>query len=162
MAFNPLLCLFFYIPCLNTLICYWIFMELSPWGYLNSSRCFNVPSFILCKYIYLLMFLIASFYQFFARNFWRFSDGTVVGSAYQCRSLRSLRRCGFDPWVRKIRGSGKWQPTPVFLEASTDTDGNRWGHKELEATEQACMHIQWFRKNTEAQGCQIICLMSHI
>ena len=30
-------------------------------------------------------------------------------SACQCR------RRGYDPWVRKIRRSGKWQPTPVFL-----------------------------------------------
>ena len=25
------------------------------------------------------------------------------------------RRPGFDPWVRKIPGRRKWQPTPVFL-----------------------------------------------
>ena len=25
------------------------------------------------------------------------------------------RRCGFDPWVRKIPWSREWQPTPVFL-----------------------------------------------
>ena len=30
-------------------------------------------------------------------------------SACQCR------RCGFDPWVRKICWRRKWQPTPVFL-----------------------------------------------
>ena len=30
-------------------------------------------------------------------------------SACQCR------RCGFDPWVRKIPWRRKWQPTPVFL-----------------------------------------------
>ena len=28
---------------------------------------------------------------------------------------RRLRRCGFDPWVTKIFGKRKWQPTPVFL-----------------------------------------------
>ena len=28
---------------------------------------------------------------------------------------RRCRRCGFDPWVRKIPWSRKWQPTPVFL-----------------------------------------------
>ena len=31
-----------------------------------------------------------------------------------------FKRCGFDPWVRKIPwvrkfSGGKWQPTPVFL-----------------------------------------------
>ena len=30
----------------------------------------------------------------------------------QCRSLRTSR---FDPWIRKILGRKKWQPTPVFL-----------------------------------------------
>ena len=28
---------------------------------------------------------------------------------------RSRRKCGLDPWVRKIPGRRKWQPTPVFL-----------------------------------------------
>ena len=32
--------------------------------------------------------------------------------ACQCRRLR---RCGCDPWVRKIPWSRKWQPIPVFL-----------------------------------------------
>ena len=27
---------------------------------------------------------------------------------------RRPRRCRFNPWVRKIPGSRKWQPTPVF------------------------------------------------
>ena len=25
------------------------------------------------------------------------------------------KRCGFDPWVRKIPWRRAWQPTPVFL-----------------------------------------------
>ena len=33
------------------------------------------------------------------------------GSICQCRKCK---RCGFDPWVRKIPCSKKWQPTPVF------------------------------------------------
>ena len=28
---------------------------------------------------------------------------------------KECRRCGFDPWVRKILWGRKWQPTPVFL-----------------------------------------------
>ena len=28
---------------------------------------------------------------------------------------RKQRRCGFDPWVRKIPQITAWQPTPVFL-----------------------------------------------
>ena len=30
-------------------------------------------------------------------------------SAFQCR------RCGLDPWLRKIPWRRKWQPTPLFL-----------------------------------------------
>ena len=33
-------------------------------------------------------------------------------SAFQCRRHR---RWGFEPWVRKVPGRNKWQPTPVFL-----------------------------------------------
>ena len=29
--------------------------------------------------------------------------------------LDEVRRCRFDPWVRKILWRRKWQPTPVFL-----------------------------------------------
>ena len=36
------------------------------------------------------------------------------------------KRCGFDPWVRKILWMRAWQPTPVFcLEKSMDR-GNWW------------------------------------
>ena len=34
---------------------------------------------------------------------------TGKGSACQCK------RRGFNPWVRKIPWSGKWQSTPIFL-----------------------------------------------
>ena len=33
-------------------------------------------------------------------------------SACQCKRLK---RCGFDPWVRKIPWKRAWQTTPVFL-----------------------------------------------
>jgi len=33
-------------------------------------------------------------------------------SVYQCKRSK---RCRFDPWVRKIPWSRKWQLTPVFL-----------------------------------------------
>ena len=39
-----------------------------------------------------------------------FPDGTVV----KCQGRRHKIH-GFDPWVRKIPWSRKWQPTPVFL-----------------------------------------------
>ena len=55
-------------------------------------------------------------------------------SACQCR------RCGFDPWVRKIPWRTKWQPIPVFLPEKSH--GQRslvgyspWGCKESDITE---------------------------
>ena len=51
------------------------------------------------------------------------------------------RRCGFDPWVRKIPWRRKWQPTTVFLPG--EFHGQRslvgyssWGH-EIVAYDQA-------------------------
>ena len=41
------------------------------------------------------------------------------------RILLQYRRCGFDPWVRKIPWRRKWQPTPTFLP------GNAHGQRSL-------------------------------
>ena len=56
------------------------------------------------------------------------------------RHCRRHKRCGFDPWVRKIPWRRKWQPTPVFLPA--ESHGRRslvgyspQGLKELDTTE---------------------------
>ena len=67
-----------------------------------------------------------------------FPDGTSgKESACQCRRHK---RCGFNPWVRKIPWRKKWQPTPVFLPG--ESYGQRslagyspWGRKQSEMTE---------------------------
>ena len=46
-------------------------------------------------------------------------------SACPCKKHK---RCGFDPWVRNIPWSRKWQPTPVSLL------GKCHGQRSLEAT----------------------------
>ena len=51
-------------------------------------------------------------------------------SACQCR------RCGFDPWVRRIPWGRKWQPTPVLLPGKSCVQRSLWSHKELDTTEQ--------------------------
>ena len=48
-------------------------------------------------------------------------------------------RLGFDPWVRKIPWSRKWQPTPVFLPGKSHgpesmAGYNPWGCKEADMT----------------------------
>ena len=55
--------------------------------------------------------------------------------------MQETKRCGFDPWVRKIPWKRAWQPTAVFLPGKSH--GQRslagyspWGRKESDTTEQ--------------------------
>ena len=41
----------------------------------------------------------------------------------QCRRWK---KCGFNPWVRKIPRRRKWQPTPVFLPGKSHMDRGAW------------------------------------
>ena len=55
-------------------------------------------------------------------------------------STCQCRRCGFNPWVRKIPWRRKWQPTPVFWPGESQGRGSLvgchlWGHRELDMTE---------------------------
>ena len=48
---------------------------------------------------------------------------------------RRCKRCGFDPWVRKIPWSRKWQPTLIFLPGKfygqrSLVGYSPWGRKE--------------------------------
>ena len=47
----------------------------------------------------------------------------VATSAYKCK------RCGFDPWVRKIPWRRKWQPTPVFLPGKSHGQRSLVGYR---------------------------------
>ena len=56
--------------------------------------------------------------------------------ASQCRRHK---RCGFDPWVKKIPWRRAWQPMPLFLPGKSH--GQRtlvgygpWSSKELDVT----------------------------
>ena len=52
-------------------------------------------------------------------------------------SVCQCRRCGFDPWIRKLPWSRKWQPTPVFLPGTSHGQslvGSR-GHMESSTPE---------------------------
>ena len=48
-----------------------------------------------------------------------FSGGSAVKNTCQCR------RCGFDPWIRKIPWKRTWQSIPVFLP------GKSYGQRSL-------------------------------
>ena len=39
-----------------------------------------------------------------------------------------VKRCGFDPWVRKIPWRREWQPTPLFLPGKSHGQGIRVGY----------------------------------
>ena len=63
----------------------------------------------------------------------------MSGKESACQSRRR-KRPEFDPWVKKIPWSRKWQPTPVLLRGKSH--GQRslvgyspWGHKESDTTE---------------------------
>ena len=66
-------------------------------------------------------------------------DGSVgKESNLQCRRYRWR---GFNPWVRKITGRRKWQPTPVFLPGKFHRQRSLagyspWGHEESDMPEQ--------------------------
>ena len=62
--------------------------------------------------------------------------GGTSGKEPACQCRRH-KRCGFDPWVRKIPWRRAWQPTPVFLPGEShgqrsltgySTQGHRVGH----------------------------------
>ena len=71
-----------------------------------------------------------------ASQWWSWKDRPVNAGD------KGERRHGFDPWVRKIPWSRKWQPTPVFLPEKYHgqrslVDYSPWGYKELDTTEHA-------------------------
>ena len=80
---------------------------------------------------------VSTFLKFPPSPLLGFADGTVVKNL----SASEGKRCGFNPWVRKIPWRRNWQPTPLFLPGKSH--GQRslvgcssWGLKELDMTEQ--------------------------
>ena len=68
---------------------------------------------------------------------------------------RRLKRHRFDPWVRKIPWSKKWQQAPVFLPEKFHglrnlVDYSPWGHKESDTTDELnTTQYQWEHPLTE-------------
>ena len=89
---------------------------------------------------------LMSFYEIWAPKTvcrlprWRSGKASIC----QCRRCK---RCGFDPWVRKIPWSTKCQPTPGFLPGESHgqrslADYSLWGHKELDTTKRLSTRVQ--------------------
>ena len=89
----------------------------------------NTETYIICEYCILSEHF--NYKEILYGLFWWLGSKK---SACQCR------RCGFNPWVRKIPWSRKWQPTLIFLPGKSH--GQRslasyspWGLKEPDMTQ---------------------------
>ena len=52
-------------------------------------------------------------------------QGGSSGKESACQ-WRRHKRCGFNPWVRKIPWRRAWHPTPVFLPGESVARGAWW------------------------------------
>jgi len=73
----------------------------------------------------------------------------LSGGSVDKESACQCRRCGFDPWVRKIPWRRAWQPTPVFLPGKFHgqrnlADYSPLGHKESDPNEQLALSLSHF------------------
>ena len=60
--------------------------------------------------------------------------GGTGGKEPSCQRGRH-KRCGFDPWVRKVPCRRKWQSNPVFLLGESHGQRSLAGYKESDTTE---------------------------
>ena len=113
---------------------------------LSLKPAFSLSSFTLIKrFLVLLHFLPLEWYHLPIWS-WRFLLAILIPARWRsgkefAGQCRRLRRCGFDPWVRKILWNRKSQPTPVFLPGKFHGQGSLvgyrpWGCKESDLTEQ--------------------------
>ena len=71
--------------------------------------------------------------------FMSFPGGSVV------KNPPAMQETRFNPWVGKILGGRKWQPSPVFLSGKSHRQRSLvgyspWGCKEYDMTEQLKQH----------------------
>ena len=87
----------------------------------------------------LLKYCFCFVLDFWTQGMWEGFPGGAIGKDSTCQ-FGSHRRHRFDPWVRKIPWSRKWQLALVFLPRKLH--GQRrlvgyspWSHRESETTE---------------------------
>ena len=79
-----------------------------------------------------------------------------------------FRRCGFNPWVRKIPWRRKWQPTPVLLPGKSHgqrslSDYSPWGCEESNTTWLATKHAHVGLIDIETpQSVVILIILAHV
>ena len=82
--------------------------------------------------------------------------GGASGKEPACQ-CRRCKRCGFDPWVKKIPWRRAWQPTPVFLPGKSHEQRglvgySPWSHKELDTTETHIHKYEYVRGQKDYIG----------
>ena len=85
------------------------------------------------------------------RNILKGFPSGASGKEPACQCRRD-KRCGLDPWVRKIPWGRKWQPTPVLLPGKFQgwrslVGYSPWGRKESDLTE--CLILCYLKDETE-------------
>ena len=85
-----------------------------------------------------MIYSLWKYFEPYANLKYSFPNGSVVKNLPEMQE--TCRRCGFDPWVRKILCRKKWQPAPVLLPGKSNgqrslADDSLWDHKESDTTE---------------------------
>ena len=83
-------------------------------------------------------------FSFIEKKTEKFSKGLPTwhsGKESTCQ-YRRCRKCGLDPWARKISWSRKWQPTAVFLPGKFHGQTEPWGRKTSDTAEWLSTHTQ--------------------
>ena len=73
-------------------------------------------------------------------------------SVCQCRRCK---RCGFDPWVKKIPWSKKWHPTPVFLPGKFHGQRSVAGYSPMGLWR---VRHDWATEHTDTHICLCVCV----
>ena len=73
-----------------------------------------------------------------------------IEPACQCRRHK---RCGFNPWVRKIPRRRKWQPTPVFLPRESHEERSLAGYSSQGPTGLDTTEATSVQFSSVAQSC---------
>ena len=73
--------------------------------------------------------------------------GGTSGKELACQ-CRRYKRCGFDPWVRKILWRRAWQPTPLLLPGESHGQRSRAGYSPQGPTELDTTEATWHARRT--------------
>ena len=76
--------------------------------------------------------------------------GGASGKEPTCQ-CRRCKRCGFDPWVRKMPWRRTWQPTPVFLPGKSHGQRSLVGYSPVQFSRSAVSDSLWPHERQHAR-----------